>query len=148
LDFALYLLGEPTEMHADGVVDARGAGYATTVLTYPKTSVIVEGGWTLPAGSPFRMGFRAIFDHGAMIWEGSPLTIYRDGAEPETPVFEKMPAAGGGNIDDLGGYYHELKYFVDCLSQGRSIDVANGTQARNTLAWSRAEIDQILARRG
>lgn len=147
LDFALYLLGEPSAMRADGVVDARGPGYATTLLDYPETTVVVEGGWTLPAGSPFRMGYRAIFSHGAMIWEGSPMTIYRDDAPPETPEFPKMAAAGGGNIDDLGGYYHELKYFTDCLKAAKPVAVASGEQARNTLAWSRAEIDQILARR-
>nr|MBA3726446.1 Gfo/Idh/MocA family oxidoreductase [Armatimonadota bacterium] len=109
-DYALYLLGEPKEIISFGSVDPRGVGQIFTTLDYGSTVAHLEGGWNLPAKTPFCMAFRAIFERGAAIMEGGPMTIYEEGKEPAQPEFIKTEAAGGGNISDLGGYYHELKY--------------------------------------
>ena len=65
--------------------------------------------------------------------DGGPLTIYRPGAEPEVPEFAKMEATGGGNISDLGGYYRELDYFVDCVSNGRPVERCQPESSRDSL---------------
>lgn len=146
-DFILYLLGEPLEMQSWGSVDDRGPGHVFTTLQYPGCVAHLEGGWNLPTKTPFKMMFRAIFERGAMIMDGGPLTIYRPGQEPEVPEFPKMQAQGGGNISDLGGYYHELAYFVDRLSSGRQLEIVTPQTSKQSLQYTLEEIRQIKERR-
>jgi len=145
-DFALYLLGEPKEMVSFGSVDSRGVGQIFTTMDYGSTVAHLEGGWNLPARTPFRMAFRAIFERGAVIMESGPMTIYEEGKEPVQPEFDKMEAAGGGNISDLGGYYHELKYFADCIEDNAPFTVSTPASSRQSLATALEEIRQVKAR--
>lgn len=145
-DFALHLLGEPISVCSWGTIDSRGPSHAFTTLEYPKTIVHVEGGWNLPPHTPFCMSFRAIFEHGALIFERGVLTAYEQNGEPFSPEFESLKAEGGGNISDLGGYYHELKYFVDCVRDRKPPQVATAQSSRASLALVLEEIAQIRAR--
>lgn len=143
-DFAHFLLGEPSSVHAFGTYDYRGTSQIFTTMTYPGGTVAhLEGGWNLPSHTPFKMAFRAIFERGAMIMDGGPLTVYEQGKEPVVPEFPKMEAAGGGNISDLGGYFHELKYFVDCLSSGEPFTITTPQSSRDSLATTLEEIRQV-----
>ncbi|MGI8922513.1 MAG: Gfo/Idh/MocA family protein [Fimbriimonadales bacterium] len=146
-DFALYLLGEPKEMVSFGSVDTRGVGQIFTTMDYGDTVAHLEGGWNLPAKTPFRMAFRAIFERGAAIMEGGPMTIYEEGKEPVQPEITMMKAAGGGNISDLGGYYHELKYFADCIESDAPFVVSTPQSSRQSLATALEEIRQVRERK-
>lgn len=146
-DFAHYLLGDPSSVHAFGTVDDRGPSHAFTTMTFPGGAVAhLEGGWNLPNHAPFKMAFRAVFERGAAIMDGGPLTVYEQGKEPTIPEFPKMEAAGGGNISDLGGYFHELKYFVDCLQSGKPFEITTPESSRQSLATTLEEIRQIKGR--
>lgn len=144
MDFALYLLGEPDTMRSWGTADERGASQVFTTMTFGKTVAHLEGGWNLPATTPFKHSFRAIFERGAAIMDVAPLTIYEDGKEPIIPEFPKMEAAAGGNLSDLGGYYHELKYFVDRVSAGQPLEIVTPGTSRLSLQKTLEEISQIL----
>jgi len=141
-DFALYLLGRPDSVYARGTIDDRGVSQIFTTMTFDGTVAHLEGGWNLPVHTPFKMAFRAIFDRGAAIMDGGPLTVYSDG-EPFVPAFEKMSAAGGGNISDLGGYYHELAYFVDCVTQNKPFTITTPQTSRDSLEMTLEEIRQV-----
>lgn len=145
-DFILYLLGAPKSLSSWGTVDGRGPGHVFTTLQYSGCVAHLEGGWNLPTKTPFKMMFRAIFERGAAIMDGGPLTVYRPGQEPEIPSFAKMEAQGGGNISDLGGYYHELAYFVDRLRSGRPLETVTPQTSRESLRLTLEEIQQIKAR--
>ena len=96
----------------------------------------------MPNKTPFKMAFRAIFEKGAAIMDDCPMTIYTAG-EPEEPQFARMEVAGGGNISDLGGYYHELAYFVDCVSNNKPFEITTPHTSRESLAMTLAEIQQV-----
>lgn len=145
-DFAHFLLGAPDDIVSSGTIDATGPCHAFTTMRFGDTIVHSEGGWNLPSHTPFKMAFRAVFERGAAIMDGGPLTIYEDGQDPVVPEFPKMAAAGGGNISDLGGYYHELKYFVDCLNNGRSVEIATPETSRQSLATVLSEIGMMKSR--
>lgn len=145
-DFILYLLGEPLEMQSWGSIDGRGPGHVFTTMQYPGCVAHLEGGWNLPTKTPFKMMFRAIFERGAMIMDGGPLTVYRPGQEPEIPEFPKMKAQGGGNISDLGGYYHELAYFVDRVGSGKPLEIVTPQTSKQSLQYTLEEIRQIKLR--
>lgn len=141
-DYVLYLLGEPDEVYARGTVDARGVSQIFTTMTFGDTVAHLEGGWNLPHKTPFKMAFRAIFEDGAAIMDGGPMTIFTN-AEPLTPEFSKMQATGGGNISDLGGYYHELAYFVDCVENDKPFEITTPQSSRTSLAVTLDEIRQV-----
>ncbi len=145
-DFALDLLGEPDETVSFGTVDRRGVSQVFTTMRFGRCTVHAEGGWNLPAGTPFAMTFRAVFEQGAAIFEGGSLTVYADGEEPRRPAFARMAGAGGGNIDDLGGYALELADFVDALRTGREVTVVTPQSARRSLATVLEETRQVKAR--
>ena len=142
-DYVLYLLGEPDSLHSWGTVDERGPSQVFTTLTYGKTIAHLEGGWNLPSSAPFKHAFRAIFERGAAIMDAGPLTVYEDGKDPVTPEIPRMEATGGGNISDLGGYYHELKYFADRLASGQPFEIVTPQTSRLSLATTLEEIRQI-----
>ncbi len=139
-DFGLYAIGTPDRMVSMGTVDARGVSQVFTTMTKAGVTVHLEGGWNLPATTPFKHAFRAIFERGAAIMDAGPLTIYEDGKDPVVPEFPKMEAAGGGNISDLGGYYFELKYFIECLRSGAPFEV---TTPESSIASLRTVLEEI-----
>lgn len=147
-DFALYLLGTPEETISYGTVDGTGACHAFTTMRFGSTVAHLEGGWNLPAGSPFKMAFRAVFERAVLIMDGGPLTVYETGKDPVVPEFPKMSAAGGGNISDLGGYYAELAYFVDRVSKGLPVETVTPASSRESLRVCLAEVDEIKRRAG
>lgn len=74
------------------------------------------------------------------------MTIYRDGQEPEVVQFEAMKTEGGGNISDLGGYFHEIKYFVDKTLSGEPFEIVTADTSRESLRVTLEEIRQIKAK--
>lgn len=145
-DFAHFLLGTPDTVVSSGNIDGTGPCYVHTTMTFGETVVHLEGGWNLPPKTPFRMAFRAVFERGAAIMDGGPLTVYSHDHEPRTPEFPKMQASGGGNISDLGGYYHELRYFVDRVASGLPLETVTPESSRTSLVTTLSEIGQIKAR--
>ncbi|MCC7433197.1 MAG: Gfo/Idh/MocA family oxidoreductase [Methanoregulaceae archaeon] len=145
-DFIHYLLGDPDSINSWGTVDERGPGHVFTTMTYPGCVAHLEGGWNLPSHTPFKMAFRAIFERGAAIMDAGPLTIYEPGKEPVVPEFAKMEAQGGGNISDLGGYYHELRYFVDRVNAGQPLEIVTPLTSRTSLETTLEEIRQLKSR--
>ena len=142
-DYVHYLLGEPDSINSWGTVDAKGASQVFTTMTFGKTIAHLEGGWNLPSSTPFKHAFRAIFEDGAAIMDAGPLTIYQNGKEPVVPEIPKMEASGGGNISDLGGYYHELKYFADRLTSGLPFETVTPQTSRQSLVTTLEEIRQL-----
>lgn len=145
-DYAHYILGTPDEMASFGTIDERGPSFVFTTMRFGETIAHVEGGWNLPHQTPFKMAFRAIFERGAVLMDGGPMTIYAQGHDPVVPDFPKMEAQGGGNISDLGGYFVELKYFVDHLESGDPFEIVTPETSLQSLKTVLAEIDQMKAR--
>ena len=48
--------------------------------------------------------------------------------QPEVPTVGS--AGSAGNISALGGYFVEVKYFVDCLSENKTPDVVTPEEAK------------------
>lgn len=140
-DYALYLCGKPEKMVSFGTHDEKGVGQVFTTMRFAGDVVgHTEGGWNLPSATPFKMAFRAIFEKGAAIMDGGPMALYMEGRDPETPEFPKMEAAGGGNISDLGGYFLELEYFLNCLETGRKPEIVTPESSRESLVTTLEEI--------
>ena len=142
-DFVLYLLGTPDEAVSHGHMDERGVGISVTLMRFGRTSAVLDGGWSWHPGVPFRMSFRALFERGSVWFEGGPLTVYPATGEPYTPEFEVMKAEGGGNLSDLGGYFLEIKDFVEHLERGESTTIVTPQTSLRSLEVCLEEVRQI-----
>lgn len=145
-DFALWLLGSPRSVIAHGSKDERGVGHFVTTFDYGGTVVQLEGGWNLPQGAPFRMEYRAVFEKGAMIYRDGELWTYREGTSSRFEAPQMQASGAGGNLSSLGGYYNELAYFVDCVSQNRAPTVVTPESSRESLRYVLEEVRQIEER--
>jgi predicted dehydrogenase len=128
VDFALHLCGKPLALSAQGVKGPEG-GYDHVDAQWSYAGglrVDLSGGWGYPGSFPFRMGFTAKFERGTLDWDTArapKLTAYPMKGKPFQPAVPKVGAGenrgGGGNISNLGGYFVEIDYFLDCLRAGK-----------------------------
>ncbi len=129
VDFMRYLMGsEPDSFiskesrNDDGLIE-----HIFTTFTYDTAVVSVEGCWSYPADFPFTADFIVEFENATVVSDSKGLNVYpvNGGAEKIdlAPSFEGDNEIGG-NISSLGGYYNELKYFVDKISAGEKLTVA------------------------
>jgi len=154
-DFVVSLLGSPRAVTSTGRMHKGALDHIYTIYHYDQCSVVAEGGWDYPARWGFQMAFQAVFENGAVEFDSTrggageaTLTgVFGDG-EREALPFEKASAgdskAGIGNVSDLGGYFNELRYFIDRLAAGEHPQEATGAQARESLRVVEAEIASAL----
>ena len=146
-DYALYLFGKPDEISSFGTDDGRGIGQIFTTMRFGDQIAHLEGGWNLPKKTAFKMSFRAIFEKGIVMMDGGPMTIIEQGKEPESPKFASMSVQGGGNISDLGGYFVELDYFVNCVLDNQPFTISTPESSRDSLQTVLEEIAQAKAKK-
>jgi predicted dehydrogenase len=145
-DFVHHLLGKPKAVTAVGTKDSTGWSQIFTTYHFDDVAVTAEGGWNYPAKWGFQMSFEAVFENAAVEFDSRKnptLTIVEKSRERRALAF-KAPrvkgSASGGNVSALGGYYNELRYFIDCLEAGRDPEIATPTQGVESVRTVRAEI--------
>lgn len=153
-DFVLALLGPPRAVHSRATFDFSGPSHIFTLYDYPDVPVAAEGGWNYPAKWGFRMTFQAVFEKACIDFDSgkSPtLTVTWSEGTPEPLAFEAPSAgesqSGEGNISNLGGYFNELKSFVECILRGVPPVDATLEDARASLAVVFAEVESARAGR-
>lgn len=128
VDFMRYLMGEPESLVSRAVRNEKGIiEQIFTTYTYGKASVSVEGCWDYPADFPFSAGFRVKFEKATAVLDSSGLAVYyNDGGQSRPEIKPAFEASNdiGGNLSSLGGYYNELKYFVDKITANEELVVA------------------------
>lgn len=153
-DFLLYLLGKPISLLS--VASKSSLKYShvfTTFLFSDDVVAFAEGGWDMPDNFSFTMGFTANFERGAVEFNSryqKSLAIYRSGEEveyPEVKIELQASAETGGNISDLGGYFSEIRYFVDCVENDRMPTLASGESVRDSLKIVLSELESIKSGR-
>jgi len=128
VDFMRYILGEPDSFISKEARNDDGAiEHILTAFSYGDIMVSVEGCWSYPASFPFTADFVVEFEKATVVNNASGLNVYCADGNTEkielTPTFEGDNSIGG-NISSLGGYYNELKYFVDKITAGEELCVA------------------------
>ncbi|PIZ15365.1 hypothetical protein COY51_05470 [Candidatus Desantisbacteria bacterium CG_4_10_14_0_8_um_filter_39_17] len=149
VDYLYYLLGRPTSLFAQG--RKVGEGYNHIWCTFKfKDGVtgFAEGGWDLAAQFPFTATFTAVFEKGVVEFDcrrEKSLAIYTS-EKTEYPRIESMTAEDvGGNVATLGGYFEEIKYFVNCVDANQEPTVVTSRDARNSLEIILLEIKSAMA---
>jgi len=146
VDFVRYILGEPDVVKAHAHRDAEGViQQINAVYGYgDKVSVAVESGWDYPADFPFAADFRVKFEKATVIGGGGVVNVYPlGGAAYQAELEEEFQGDNeiGGNISSLGGYYNELKYFVEGLQGKNDLSVATVSEAIKSVQLVKREVE-------
>jgi len=137
-DTVLWFFGMPRAVTSHGPVGPDGGvNYIFTEYHCDNGARIFgEGGW-LAGPYPFSMGATLAFESAAVEYHSakSPaLTVYPHKGQPEHPT-----------IPEAEGYVDELRYFIDCLRQGRPIDRVPPKSSAQSVAIVEAEIASVRA---
>lgn len=153
-DFILHLFGLPKSVHSSIARGMSGPDHIFTHYGYEKITVHAEGGWNYPKHYTFNMGFEAIFEKGAVIYQSNnqkPLMCILEGKRSKEIRIEQAGPQKSkiktGNLSQLSGYYNELEYFTHCLKTNTPPEIATISQAINTIQVLRAEIDSAKSSR-
>jgi predicted dehydrogenase len=130
VDFLRYLLGEPTIRNVSA--SKLPSGLINRVVTsydFGKTSAVVEGTWYSAPGVPFISAYRAEFEGATVVchmWANPEVTVYLLDGSSFVPTFPKNEEIQGSgvNISNLGAYYVEDRYFLECLLAGKDNEIA------------------------
>ncbi len=146
VDFVRYLLGEPDRVQAVAYRDQKGLIQQIFALySYgSNAAVTVEAGWDYPGSFPFTAGFRLKLEKAAITMGTDGLTVYPNAGDPfhpELPVQFEAENDIGGNLSSLGGYYNELKYFVEGLQGKNDLSVAPLSEAIASVRLVKREIE-------
>lgn len=138
VDYAIYLLGKPKAIFAQGYQLPSGSvDRVHAAWIYPsKVSVQVECFWDAHPGFAFNMGFTAVFEKATVAWDcatGQPLKLFMDGQDPQVP---EMPVEEG--------YFGEIAHFIDCIEKNVAPSITTPQQSRDAVAMALAEKRSIL----
>ena len=146
VDYVRYILGEPDTVKAQAYRDENGViqqinalyGYGNNV------SISVEAGWNYPVDFPFTADFRVKFEKATVVLSAGVLTVYPNAGGAIVPeLAEEFQGDNdiGGNVSSLGGYYNELKYFVEGLQGKNDLSVATVREAIASVKLVQKEIE-------
>jgi predicted dehydrogenase len=146
VDYVRYILGEPDRVQAQAYRDSEGRIQQIFALYgYGKdVGVSIEACWDYPQSFPFNGAFRVKFEKAVAVLDGGVLTVYPEEGEafhPELPEEYKGNNDIGGNISSLGGYYNELKYFVEGLKGEHDLTVAPVEEAVKSIKLVLREVE-------
>lgn len=146
VDFVRYLLGEPDRIQAGGYRDSDGLiEQIFAIYNYGRdVAVSVEAAWDYPASFPFSATFRVKLEKATITNDANGLTVYPndgDAFHPELAAQYTGDNRIGGNISSLGGYYNELKYFVEGLQGKNDLSVAPLEEAIASVRLVKKEIE-------
>lgn len=152
VDFIRFLLGEPEEVHATGKRDETGIPvHVFSDYIYKDCVAHAEAGWNFPQTFPFEAAFHANFEKGTVVFSTAKtpsLAVYKEDGTMEVPIleseFEAEDDSLGGNISSLGGYYVELKYFIETILAGEEPSIAPLSEGIASLRLINQEMAQLL----
>ncbi|RIX47272.1 gfo/Idh/MocA family oxidoreductase [Paenibacillus nanensis] len=131
-DVVNWLFGKPEAVStlARNVVPGSAYDIVSTNYMYPDGKVLnAQADWTLQGDFGFAMTFRVNFEGGNLVFENDRLKV--------------NPNEGLGFYAELPkdmGYYREIRYFLQAVSEGKPVEVCTPDSAAASLEIVEAEI--------
>lgn len=147
VDYVRYILGEPASITSHAARDKNGLlSHIFSTFVYDDATVFIEGGWNYPKDFPFEMEYRVTFEKATMVFNSQtqpPIIYLEDGGVIKPEIVSEFEGSGdvGGNLSSLGGYYNELKYFIEKLVKDEPIEIAPLSEGVKSLEVVLKEIE-------
>ena len=148
LDFLRYMLGEPDSFEVKATAYETGMiNHVAVAYEYGQAFVTEEAIWDESPSLEFAPSFRAGFEEGTVSFDGTKtpsLTLFRKEGGKEYPKLEGKElrdTSMGINISDLGPYYLEIRYFIECLRENREIGRAPLEEGVKSALLAREELE-------
>ncbi len=129
LDFLRYMIGEPDSFTVKATAFETGLINQVIVdYRFGDVFAVAEGLWDVSTTMAFEPSFRACFEEATVVYNGTKepaLVVYGKDGTVVSPKLEKddqmRDAVSGINLSDLGPYYTEIRYFLECLRSGKEM---------------------------
>lgn len=142
VDFINWCFGKPKRVFSSGY--SKFSGSIDHVVTQFEITgdVIVhaEGGWAMTPGFDFNMSYTVNFEKATMDYDVArgPDAVLKICEEGKSPVTHKAT--------DTDGYLGEIRYFVDCVKEGKPPSVVTAADGLSAIEVCEAEEMSIRLR--
>ena len=144
VDYIHYLLGRPAKVQSIALDKPRlFISYIRTRYSFDDDALVeAEAGW-YPGQVPFAATFRAVFEGAVLDYNSEALTIYEAGkvAPRKVDAAAAMTMDANINLSNLGPYYNEIAYFIQCLHDRVPPSVVTPQQSVDSINLVTAEIE-------
>lgn len=152
VDFLRYILGEPDSIYVNARKNQEGMPeQIITEYRFQDVIASAEAIWDNPKGFPFEAGYRAVFEEASLVFNSNgkdKIIEYHKEGEVKIPVldreYQREDHTAGINISEMGPYCIEMKYFLDCLTQGKEIAVLPLSEGVGSVRLCLKELDMAL----
>ncbi len=120
LDFLVYAFGVPKDMQVHRSRRPE-QDYLQVVYDYPDFFVTTEASW-YAAPYPFASAFRFQFERAILACEHGECTLYETEGVIRNLTGEATGDTGSINLPKSDAYANEIRYFTDCVLEGRFPD--------------------------
>jgi len=147
VDFMRYILGEPDKFASNVSRNEKGViEQIFTTFAYKNAVVTVESCWDYPEDFPFTADYRIKFEKATVVYDANGVTVYPVGGGKIKPeIISEFTGNNdiGGNLSSLGGYYNELKYFVEKLNANEVPEIAPLCEGIKSVELALKEIESV-----
>lgn len=145
VDYIRYLMGEPDDVSSSATYGANGVlNQIFTTYKFGDAIITSEGCWDYPDDFPFQMGFRVRLEKASVVFSANELTVYPEEGgciKPDIKAEFDKSVDMGINVSDLGAYYNEVKYFIECIEKDVPIMIAPLSEGAKSLELVLKEIE-------
>lgn len=136
-DFIQHLFGMPSAVTSTGYSKPTDeVDHIMTRYHYADVPMVVaEGSWALVDGFGFSMRYTVNFENATAVF----------GEEGDTPLrlIEEGKESRYIELEEGMGYEHEIRYFIDCVKQGRAPQRVTLADAANAVRLIEAEVESV-----
>ena len=126
LDFMVYAFGEP-KSYSVRRNKQPDQDYLTAVYDYGDFFISCESSW-YKARYPFTSGFRFQFENALLVNEKGVFSVYDSEGHITHPLDAKDKENAQIEFPTTDAYANELRYFKDCVKNGRPADIMNASE--------------------
>lgn len=135
VDFINWCFGKPKRVFSSGYSKFSGSiDHVVSQFEVGNGAIVhAEGGWAMTPGFDFNMSYTVNFEKGTMDYDvargpEAVLKIYEEGKDP---VVHKASA--------MDGYLGEIRYFVDCVKEGKPPSLVTAADGLSAIEVCEAE---------
>lgn len=143
LDYIAWLIGTPGKIQASGIPGPHRGVDSVLALGWEHrggAKSFAEGSLVLAPTFPFNMALLVACEKATIRFDSGStpsLMVYPFEGQPFAPALPapevSVSSDAQGNIGSLGGYYNEIKYFLECIEAGKKPEVVKPEDAREAV---------------